>query len=133
MEIHEFDPIIYPYKLWVIIDKKPTGISDVFDEYSSNPIEFIDRDTAGLAAFAMPVSKKQDSKFGVIIFFRSKKSMSYELVAHECSHAAKYLFDHIGADIKEHEPFEYVIGWMAGCCEKVKKQKIYYGKKETTS
>ena len=121
MEIHEFDPVIYPYKLWVIIGKKPTSIANKFNEYSGNPIDFIDRDTNGLEAFTMPVVRKENSKFGVIIFFRSKKSMSYELVAHESSHAAKYLFEHIGADVKEHEPFEYVVGWIAGCCEKVKK------------
>ncbi len=121
MEIHEFDPVIYPYKLWVIINKNPTYIANKFNEYSGNPIDFIERDTNGLEAFTMPVVRKENSKFGVIIFFRSRKSMSYELVAHESSHAAKYLFEHIGADVKEHEPFEYVVGWIAGCCEKVKK------------
>lgn len=122
--IHEFDPVIYPYKLWIVIDKQPTIISEAFDEYSGNPIEFIERDTNNLAAFAMPVSKKGDSNYGVVIFFRSKRSMSYELVAHESSHAAKYLFEHIGAEMKEHEPFEFVIGWIAGCCEKVKNNKL---------
>jgi hypothetical protein len=123
MEIHEFNPVIYPYKLWVVIDKKPNTISDMFNEYSGKPIEFIDRDTMGLEAFTMPVERKDNSSFGVIIFFRSKKSISYELVAHESSHAAKYLFEHIDADIKGHEPFEYVVGWIAGCCEKVRKNK----------
>lgn len=122
--IHEFDPVIYPYKLWIVIDKQPTIISEAFDEYSGNPIEFIERDTNNLAAFAMPVSKKENSNYGVVIFFRSKRSMSYELVAHESSHAAKYLFEHIGAEMKEHEPFEFVIGWIAGCCEKVKNNKL---------
>jgi hypothetical protein len=126
MEIHEFNPVIYPYRLWIIIDKKPDAISDIFNEYSGKPIEFIDRDTAMLEAFTMLVARKENEVFGVIIFFRSKKSMSYELVAHESSHAAKYLFEHINADIKEHEPFEYVIGWIAGCCEKVKKNKQSY-------
>ncbi|MFA5849932.1 MAG: hypothetical protein WC833_08610 [Bacteroidales bacterium] len=125
MEIHEFDPVIYPYKLWIIIDKKPTLISDKFNEYDGTPIEFIDRDTNRTAAFTMPVIRKEKPNYGVIIFFRSKRSMSsYELVAHESSHAAKFLFEHISAGIKEHEPFEYVIGWIAGCCEKVKKNKI---------
>jgi hypothetical protein len=124
MEIHEFDPIIYPYKLWIIIDKKPTEIANKFNEYNGKPIEFIDIDTMSFEAFTMPVERKENHKIGVIIFFRSKKSMSYEFVAHESSHAAKYLFEHIGADIKEHEPFEYVIGWIARSCEKVKKNKV---------
>lgn len=124
MEIHEFDPVIYPFKLWIIIDKSPNAISDNFDEYSGKPIEFIDRDTKGLEAFTMPVIRKENPKFGVIIFLRSRKSMSFELVAHESSHAAKYLFEHIGAEVKEHEPFEYVVGWIANCCERVKKNKV---------
>lgn len=56
------------------------------------------------------------------MFFRSKK-ISFELAAHEASHAAKYLFEHIGADCSIHEPFEYVIGWIAGCVETVKNYK----------
>lgn len=119
--IHEFNPVIYPYRVWVIIDRTPAVIQEQFDGYDRSPIKNLVDDTKNLEAFAMPGSYKESSNYGVIIYFRSKKSMTYELVAHESSHAAKYLFDHIGADIKEHEPFEYVIGWIAGCCEKAKK------------
>jgi hypothetical protein len=122
MEICEFNPVIYPYRLWVIVDKSPDCIPNEFDSYGGGQILSINTDTRGLEAFTMPVIKKNPQRFGVIIYFRSKKSMTYELVAHESSHAAKYLFEHIGADIKEHEPFEYAIGWIAGCCEKVKKK-----------
>lgn len=124
MEIHEFNPIIYPYRLWIVVDKSPKAISDKFDEYSGKPIENIERDTKNLAAFTMPVVSKENPEYGVIIFMRSRKSMTFELVAHESSHAAKYLFEHIGADMKEHEPFEFAIGWIADCCEKVKKKKV---------
>lgn len=112
MKIHEFDPVIYPYKLWIVVDKVPNIIADKFNDYKGDVIENIDPDTKNMDAFAMQVSKKEDKTLGAVIFFRSKKSMSYELVAHESSHAAKYLFEHIGADVKEHEPFEYVIGWI---------------------
>lgn len=87
--IHEFNPVIYPYKLWVIIDKTPGIVADNFNEYTGKPIEFIERDTRMLGAFTMQVAKKEPASYGVVIFFRSKKSMTYELVAHESSHAAK--------------------------------------------
>lgn len=122
--IHEFDPVVYPYKLWVIIAKDPDIIEEKFDEYSGERIVFVPGDVDRLEAFVMPVCRKENPKFGVVVFFRSKKSMSYDIVAHESSHAAKYIFEHIGADIKEHEPFEYVVGWIAGCCEKVKRNKV---------
>lgn len=122
-KIHEFDPVIYPYKLWVIIAPHPDIIEEKFDEYTGGRIVFVPGDVDRSDAFVMPVSRKENPKFGVIVFFRSKKSMSYNIVAHESSHAAKYLFDHIGADVKEHEPFEYVVGWIAECIEKVKRNK----------
>jgi len=124
MEIYKFDPIIYPYKLWVIINNSPIGIEEKFNEYSGKPIEFIDRDTINHEAFTMPVISKENPEYGVIIFLRTRKGMSFELIAHESSHAAKYLFEHIGADMKVHEPFEYTIGWIAGCCEKAKRRKV---------
>ena len=123
MKIHEFDPVIYPYKVWIIVDKNPSVIAENFKSYENTPIEGIEESTKGFAAFAIPVVRKEDPDYGVILFFRTRASMSYELVAHESSHAAKYLFAHIGADTKEHEPFEFVIGWIAGCCEKVKNNK----------
>ena len=121
--IHEFDPIIYPYKIWVIVSKTPDIISDNFNEYDGKTITTWEN-TENFDAFAIPVRNKENNKFGCILYFRSKKSMTYNIIAHESSHASKYLFDHISADVKEHEPFEYVIGWIAECCGKVKLNKI---------
>ena len=120
--IHEFDPVIYPYKIWVVIDKKPGSISEMFYEYDGSEILSWDN-TSHLDAMAMSVMKKDNSSYGAVVYFRSKKSMTYNIIAHECSHAAKMMFEHIGADVKPHEPFEYVVGWIAECCEKVLKNK----------
>lgn len=124
MGFYEFNPEIYPYMVWIYVSGDPNNISAAFNGYDGKCIEKIDADTAGLEAFAMPVVRKENPRFGVVIFFRSKESMSYELVAHESTHAGKYLFEHIGANIREHEPFEFLVGWIAGCCEKVKNNKL---------
>jgi len=124
--IYEFDPVIYPYKLWVIVSKKPVVVADNFLEYSGNPILNIEKDTERLGAFTMSVMDKKKTSFGVVIYFRSKNDISYSLTAHESSHAAKFLFKHIEAAVEPHEPFEYVVGWIAGCIEKVKNNR--YGK-----
>ena len=119
--IQEFDPVIYPYKLWVLIAKNTDSISELFYEYSGEPLKFA-IDTTGIA-YTTPVMEKETRKYGVLIFFKSKRDMTFETVAHEASHAAKYLFSHINASIDEHEPFEYVIGWIAKCCSQVKSKK----------
>lgn len=123
VKIYEFNPTIYPYMLWIIVSEMPDIISETFNGYNGEPIENLAASSSNLEAFVMPVVRKENPKFGVTMFFRAKECMSYELVAHESSHAAKYLFEHIGADVREHEPFEFLVGWIADCCEKVKENK----------
>lgn len=121
MKISEFDPVIYPYKLWVCVAKDMINvIKDNFTDYYGDDIEFIDKP---MGAISYSVRSKKDGKYGVVIMFQNKKYMTTGTIAHEACHAAKFLFSHISADITEHEPFEYVLGWMADCCDKVKRGK----------
>lgn len=122
-KIYEFDPIIYPYRIWIVVDKTPDIIIENFNEYNGDKIYKFSADFCRYDGFVLPVQSKNNPKYGAVIYFSSKKEMSYEIIAHESSHAAKYLFEHIGADIQEHEPFEYVVGWIAKCCAEVKNGK----------
>lgn len=123
MNIREFDPVIYPFRLWVIIGGTDKEITDSFLQYDGTDIEGIGKGISKSEAFAMPVISKDSNRYGVVVYFVNRRVMTCSIIAHESSHAAKFLFEHIGADIKEHEPFEYVVGWIAGCCEKAKKNK----------
>jgi len=123
IQVHQFNPVIYPYKLWVIISQGTTIIPDTFyDDHGKEIVDF-EPDTCKLEALAMPVKHKQSGHYGVVVLFRNRRNMDMGLVAHEASHAAKYLFDHINANPCPHEPFEYVVGWIAGCIERVKLNK----------
>lgn len=123
MILNEFNPAIYPYKLWVMVSNASVEIPKLFFGYDGKEIENIAGDTERLEAFTMPVMDKSKNNYGVLVFFRNKKVMSCTTIAHEASHAAKFLFEHIGADIKDHEPFEYVVGWIAGCCDYCKRNR----------
>lgn len=37
---------------------------------------------------------------------------------------SKGLFEHINADIENEEPFAYAVGFIAECCDEVKKRKF---------
>ena len=120
--VHEFDPVIYPYKLWVAVSKNLDSACELFYDLDTNkPFVFNNKDK--YAAMALPSIKIKGRYYGTLIVFESKKQMSTKNIAHESSHAAKQLFEHIGANVAEHEPFEYVVGWIAECCEKVLKNK----------
>jgi len=119
-KIHEFDPIIYPYKVWIIISEPLKIIGEHFNQFDNKEITSFEN-CENLDAFVMPVRNKINHMYGCVIYFSSRLSMTYNIVAHESSHAAKYLFEYIDADIKPHEPFEYVVGWIAECCDTAKK------------
>ena len=107
--IHEFDPFIYPFKIWITISSNLNEITDLFFDGETNE-EFTFIRTDNYEAMTFPVIKKDNRKIGVVICFKSKQYMKVKQIAHESCHAAKYLFNHIGADVEPHEPFEYAVG-----------------------
>jgi len=121
--IHEFNPVIYPYKIWICMSNDLDSACENFLDEETDK-DFIFDNTDKYAAMALPSIKKEGRYTGCLILFKSKKDMSIKNIAHESSHAAKFLFKHIGASITNHEPFEYVLGWIAECCEKVKLNKL---------
>lgn len=125
LKIYEFDTVIYPFNIWILVNETPDIIPEYFKEYSGQEMIFTDDDEANrMNAFSMKViSKDKNPTYGALLYFRSKESMEPGLIAHESSHAAKFLFEHICADMRKHEPFEYVLEFIVKCCYKVKDNK----------
>ena len=124
-KVYSFDTIIYPFKIFVIINNNPDIISEYFKEYTGENVVFTNNDgTDRMDAFTMKVISKETPEYGALLFFRDKKSMTPGLIAHEASHAAKFLFEHIGADMREHEPFEYILEFIVDNCHKIKANKF---------
>jgi hypothetical protein len=72
-KIHKFDPAIYPYKLWVLVDNSTNLITEKFDEYDGKPIVFNPGDVDHCAAFAMPVMEKENQAIWGYCFFLVKE------------------------------------------------------------
>jgi len=113
--IHKFEQPIYPFDLWI-------GIGEVnLDIFLNEELEEIEPIKYGKCnAFVYTVREKKTNKFGILMLFENKKSCSTGIIAHESSHAAKRVFEFIEADCSVHEPFEYLLEWIANCCEEVK-------------
>jgi hypothetical protein len=122
--IHEFDPVIYPFTIWILVDRTPKEIEEKFLCYEdSEEIKFEQKFISLTDACANKVIDKTTYKYGCYIYFKSKSEMTVKTIAHESVHAAKFMFEHINASIDPHEPFEYLVGFIADCCYKAKKYK----------
>ena len=113
--LHEFNIGVYPRKLWVAISK------DTFKDELSNIPEFND----DYYALTMETSNKKTGNAGVLIRFGSIKDATCKNICHESTHAALSIFHTVGAkvDYDNSEPFAYLVDFIAGCCEEVRKNK----------
>jgi len=122
-KIYEFDPLIYPFKLWVAITDDLKSISERFDDYPSGS-EFEYKDSDKMIAFTQNVQQKSDRYIGAIVVFKKKKDCITRIIAHESTHVARILWDHIGELETGMEADAYLVGWIAECIEKVKLGKV---------
>ena len=126
--IHEFNPSIYPRRLWVVKGGTLEGIKEVF-ECSDN----LEMDGQGAVTFG--VRRKEDSLLGYCVWFPQVGDMRKgDWIAHESSHVAMCIFNDVGATVQfdNQEPFAYLVGWAFECMDKVRKTKEVVNNGSTT-
>ena len=109
---YEYDPVIYPRKLWV-------HIGDDFKELA--PKAFcnivVDENKDYYGVEYGEVIRKSDDKYGILVSFPKRKDMTMDICVHEASHVCDDLEKATGL---EHggESSAYLIGWIASCINK---------------
>ena len=125
MIIKKFDPVIYPIALWVAVSKDVSRVLNQFTYWDAAEIgkDVLSHANANSIASTWQVMDKASKEMGALIIFSSKKELTTGIISHESCHAAKIICDKLGIDILSDEPFEYLLGWIADCCEQLKKYK----------
>lgn len=129
-KIHEFDPQIYPFKLWVSVnpdfkalDRKFYFLSkerdvvdvreeDLFDNYSS--------------AKTLVVAHKVEQTSGILIIITMPKKLDVATICHEACHFADFIAETVGfpqRSFDNGEAYAYLAGWCADCIDKARKFK----------
>ena len=116
--IYEIDPVIYPRLLWIAVNPKKEEIDNFFNE----ELKFDKSQDKPTVYYA---SKKINNKAGCLIMFASKKDMDINTITHEATHVGLNLFHELDIEYDglHQEALAYFIGWVAKCCEQVKKSK----------
>ena len=119
--IHEFDPCIYPQLLWVV---KGSSLEEIRKTLEFGELSEEDKSSG---AITLSAYDKESERGGFLVWFPKAKDMLLhgDWMAHEASHVALGIFDYIGAEAKasDSEPFAYLVGWVFGCIDKVRKFK----------
>lgn len=120
--IYEFDPVIYPRKIWITVGCNPETLNKVFPEGGSDDRRFEDLKSYQDAVVHSVRKLKPKKQGGVLLWFVDADSLSsLEIITHECSHVASEIFAYIGAkhDVDNQEPFAYLTGFVGKCISEV--------------
>ena len=127
--IHQFDPVIYPFKLWVGKDPTFEEVSEMF--YAVSPemermdIKRVDYDDNYFSvARTHPVAAKKDGWIGLLVCIFKPKRMNAGLVCHESVHVADFICEQVGVThtgFNDGEAYAYLSEWAANCIDKVRR------------
>ena len=121
LQIHEFNPAIYPFKLWVVVSKDLKAINESFTTLGGNEVYF--DVPVGTDAWVGHIPLKYDGLNGILMVFKNKKEITVSNITHETNHALKVIWDYLGEETIGDEANAYLAGWIAECIWKVKLNK----------
>ena len=129
--IYEFDPVIYPMRLWVgkkVDFDKAEEQFDFLDENGDvveNGKEQI-RPKSSIIAHVTLVAHKESKWLGCLVNINKPKEVSFGAVAHEATHVTDWLREQFGVEgysFLGGEARAYFTQWTADCIEIILKRK----------
>lgn len=119
---HQFDPIIYPVKIWVVVTNNNKIINERFESHPDGlPLLF---DFENFNAGIFRVVNKEDGLKGVLIIFSNKKALTPKIIAHETAHATEEIWEYLNESRMGNEANAYLTGWIVDCIWQVKTNKF---------
>ena len=118
---YEYDPVIYPRKLWVMPQATEAEIRMCFTEHDGEEIEWNDKEC--LATTFPEVCAKADGKYCVLVVFQGKASMTMGNICHEASHILDDFIDvlPLAREPRGHnEHLSYLLQWIGDCINRAR-------------
>ena len=110
IKIYKYNQEIYPYLFYVAITGDATKALLELKHIDISKVEYY---ADGWQGQAIPLMESYENATLILL---NPEYIKPSVVAHEASHAAKDLFNCIGADPSDNETFEYLLGWIVDKC-----------------
>lgn len=130
-KIHEFDPLIYPTRIWVGVNVPYKEASEKFyallsDGSIADFDEAVENQGCTPIATCYPVRDKESGWRGIFCHIKRPKLASVGVTAHEAEHIVCWICEQFGiqsATFDDSEPRAYLMQWVANCIYDVLKGK----------
>lgn len=118
VQIHQFDPVIYPFKLWVAVTDNIAVLNERFCRMNGADLDMKVDDYEAVTYY---VKEREGNLYkGSLIVFTEERWMTIKIIAHEAVHVARRCWEHVGEDVIGEEADAYLVGWIAKCIGEVK-------------
>lgn len=121
---YEYDPVIYPSKLWVCVGGCITDIAKIFDDKDGSDKLISKEDVEDSDALTFPAILHESMDYGVVVWLHKLSAVDDSTVTHEAIHAVNFMFSHLGValDLENDESQAYLGGFIGSCIAKTLKK-----------
>ena len=120
--IHQFSFEVFPFRLWISFTNNLQAIEDRFRDPDDADMKL--RDIFYRSKGTTSIAVERDTgNIGILVIFRSKTYADVSTIAHEAAHVADMMWEMMGEKNVGDEANAYLVGWVAGKCDFVKKYK----------
>lgn len=117
---YEYNPVVYPRQLYVMIGATKEDIEKCFD----NTGDWSQGDNDDVWATTIPeVTCKADGIHGELVVFKSKSKMNAGTMAHEAFHVLSVMMDLLPLRCEPYgtnEHLAYLLQWIVDCTNKAR-------------
>ena len=124
LKVWEFDPKIYPRKLFVVKGTKdPNCLKGVFTDRNGDDLDEADLKYADATTYREVILCKTGMFGTLVVLWPQEVKRNEGQVAHEAVHVANSIFREIGVDMDycHDEHYAYFVQWITNCIMEVNK------------
>ena len=126
-QIKEFNPTIYPIKVWVANNVPIKQVIAKFYVRTDNgeAADFLEEDfnkDNGVTASTFVVFDKKTKQGGTLVYIFAPKRAKVNIICHEAAHCADFICETFSINkgsYEDGEAYAYLIGWVAECIDSV--------------
>lgn len=122
--IHQFDPVIYPIKLWVMSEYNPALIDKLFKNQNGSKLNISRTESSNISTYDRVIVHRKSEKYGILIVLNGSVNISVGSICHEATHASRFIWGHLRELDTGIEADAYLVGWIADCIDKTLKNKL---------
>lgn len=121
---YEYNPQIYPRRLWIMYDTSEEEIDKCFTDKEGKPLVHCREPMSSFGGMVYDeCASKAGGYLGNLVVFPKKRDMTMRNISHEALHTLLSIYDVCGLELVHNgrnEHLTYLMGWISDCINRAR-------------